>query len=168
MKIALLIVDMQNVFLQDQKKSAALREACEHINYVADRLRSINHCVIHIQDIEGAQELDSDLYDFIPEIKIEKNDLRITKEASNSFWNTGLEQILLDQEVDLVIVSGFAAEYCVLATYNGAIERGFHAVMLQNGVLSTKNDAVLHTYRDRNVISYPVIDYIVKNSFDID
>lgn len=162
MKIGFLIVDMQNVFLQDQREKLNVERACEHINYVAELLRSKNHCVIHIQDIEGAEDLDSELIDIIPEIKVEQNDIRITKEESNAFWNTELEQILSKQEIGLVIVAGFAAEHCVLFTYNGAKERGFKTVILQNGIISTNSDVISITYRDRNIISYPVIEFIVK------
>lgn len=163
MKIGLLIVDMQNAFLQDQREKMNVESACEHINHVANLLRSNNHCVIHIQDIEGAENLDSSaLLDIIPEIVVDHSDIRITKEESNAFWNTELEGILLKQDISLVIVAGFAAEHCVLFTYNGARERGFKAVILQNGILSTHSDAISTTYRDRNIVSYPVIEFLVK------
>ncbi|MDQ0087624.1 nicotinamidase-related amidase [Paenibacillus anaericanus] len=161
MKIALLIVDMQKVFLENPKEKLNIDSACEHINYVADLLRSKNHCVIHIQDIEGAEDIHSESLDIISAIKVEDQDIKVTKEESNAFWNTELEQILKDQGIGLVIVAGFAAEHCVLFTYNGAKERGFTTVILQNGILSTNSDVISHTYRDRNIISYPVIEFIV-------
>lgn len=162
MRIGLLIVDMQKVFLQGQREKFNVEIACEHINYVADLLRSKNHCVIHIQDIEGAEDLNSELLDIISEIKVEQKDIKITKKVSNAFWNTELEQILLKQEIGLVIVAGFAAEHCVLFTYNGAKERGFKTVILQNGIISANSDVINNTYRDRNIISYPIIEFIVK------
>ncbi|MNI87084.1 putative hydrolase [compost metagenome] len=89
------------------------------------------------------------------------SDLRVAKESGNAFWNTELEQVLARHGVKLVIIAGFAAEQCVLFTYNGAEERGFRPVILQNGILSTHNDAVDATYRDRNVISYPVVEFLI-------
>ncbi|MEY8744469.1 hypothetical protein AB9M62_34715 [Bacillales bacterium AN1005] len=47
-------------------------------------------------------------------------------------------------------------------TYHGAEERGFKPVLLQNGILSAHPDAITSALRDRNVVSYPVIDYLVK------
>ncbi|HEY2494346.1 MAG TPA: cysteine hydrolase, partial [Paenibacillus sp.] len=61
-----------------------------------------------------------------------------------------------------VIIAGFAAEHCVLFTYNGAIERGFKPVILQQGILSTQSDVIISTYRERNMISYPVIEYLAN------
>jgi nicotinamidase-related amidase len=135
MEIGFLIVDMQKIFLQGKKEKLNIERACEHINDVADLLRSKNHCVIHIQDIEGEEDLNPELLDIISEIK---------------------------REISLVIVAGFAAEHCVLFTYNGAKERGFKAVILQNGIISANSDVINNTYRDRNIISYPVIEFIVK------
>lgn len=160
MKIGFLIIDMQAIHLQGIEKKGIDR-ACEYINYVSDKLRSKSHVIIHIQDIEGISELNKDLYDTIPEVQIEDTDLVITKEFSNAFWRTELDQILVDQGVELLIISGYAAEHCVLFTYNGAVERGFKPVILQNGVLSTNSDAITSMYRDRNLISYPAIQYLI-------
>ncbi|MFM9278185.1 cysteine hydrolase family protein [Paenibacillus jiagnxiensis] len=161
MKIGFLIVDMQNIFLKNQLEVPNVQEACEYINYVADLLRTNHHLVVHIQDIEGSAETDPELLEVIPEITVDQKDIRITKEYSNAFWKTDLEQILVNNGISLVIIAGFAAEHCVLFTYNGAIERGFKSVILQNGILSTKPDVINQTYRDRNMISYPVIESVV-------
>ncbi|AJS58823.1 cysteine hydrolase family protein [Paenibacillus sp. IHBB 10380] len=162
MRLGFLIVDMQAIYLQDQMEKKIVDKACEYINYVADLLRSKDHVVIHIQDLEGIQESNREEYNFIPEIEIKNNDLKMTKENSNAFWKTELEQILLNHGIELVIIAGFAAEHCVLFTYNGAIERGFKPVILQQGILSTQSDVIISTYRDRNMISYPVIEYLAN------
>lgn len=47
MKIALLIVDMQNVFLQNQIEKLGVGRACEYINYVAEMLRAKDQVVVH-------------------------------------------------------------------------------------------------------------------------
>lgn len=153
---------MQAIYLQDQMEKKIVDKACEYINYVADLLRFKDHVVIHIQDLEGIQESNREEYNFIPEIQIKNNDLKMTKENSNAFWNTELEQILLNHGIELVIIAGFAAEHCVLFIYNGAIERGFKPVILQQCILSTQSDVIISTYRDRNMISYPVIEYLAN------
>lgn len=161
MKIGMLIVDMQESIVRDKLDQKAIDRACEYINHVADVLRSNGHMVVHVQDVEGMGDTTSDEYRIIPEVDVNEKDLTVTKESSNAFWQTDLEQVLKNQGVELVIIAGFAAEECVLFTYNGAMERGFRPVMLQNGVLSTHHEAVMSTYRDRNVISYPVVDYLI-------
>lgn len=165
MKIAHLIIDMQFIYLQeDPIDQKFIDKACMYINHVSDVLRAKDHIVVHIQDIEGIQESNRASYDIIPEVEIKDTDLRLTKESSNAFWNTELESILRSHGVELVIISGFAAEHCVLFTYNGASERGFRPVILQNGILSTNSDVITSTYRDRNLISYPVIGYLAATN----
>ncbi|MCM3631509.1 cysteine hydrolase [Paenibacillus glycanilyticus] len=160
MKIGFLIIDMQTVHLEGMDKKAIDR-ACEYINYVSDKLRSKGQMVVHIQDIEGISESNKDVYQTIASIDREETDVVVTKEFSNAFWNTELEQVLKDQGIELLILAGTAAEHCVLFTYNGAVERGFRPVILQNGILSSNSDAVTSLYRDRNVVSYPVVPYLI-------
>ncbi|MFD2611484.1 cysteine hydrolase family protein [Paenibacillus gansuensis] len=158
-KIALLIVDMQKFFLQERPVASA----CEYINHVAQTLRSSGNLVVHIQDVEDAEAVGPELLEFIPEIQVEKDDLIVKKTFSNAFWKTELEQILLDREVGLVVVAGFDAGNCVLFTYNGAIERGFKPAMLHRGILSANEELIAITYRDRHVISYQTIDFMVQS-----
>ncbi|MBE7684364.1 cysteine hydrolase family protein [Paenibacillus sp. P13VS] len=162
MKIGFLIVDMQESIVRGRVEQKGLDHACEYINHVADVLRSNDHVVVHVQDVEGLEGSSPEEYRIISEVNVNEKDLTVTKESSNAFWQTELESILKSHGVELVIISGFAAEECVLFTYNGAMERGFRPVMLQNGILSTHQEAVTSTYRDRNVISYPVVDYLIK------
>ncbi|MFD0697405.1 cysteine hydrolase family protein [Paenibacillus sp. GCM10027628] len=162
MKIALLVIDMQKVFLQSLPQNT-VSSACEYINYVASILRAKGHPIIHIQDVEDAGTIIPELLDFIPEINREQEELVVTKTYSNAFWKTELEQILADREIGFVVVAGNAAEYCVLSTYNGAIERGFKTAILQHGIVSSKEDVIHQTYRDRHMISYPVIQFMVNS-----
>ncbi len=168
MKIALLIIDMQKVFLSNRKEINGIEKACEYINYVADLLRSRTQLIIHVKDVEGESERDKSLSEFIPEIKVKEGDMEISKLKSNSFWNTDLENILLKNKAELVIVSGFAAENCVLFTYNGAVERNFKTVILQNGIIGENSTSILETYRDRNIISYPAIEFLMNNISTVD
>ncbi|WP_338046722.1 isochorismatase family cysteine hydrolase [Paenibacillus tepidiphilus] len=157
----LVIVDMQNLFLQDHKEAWKISEACEYINHVAGLLRSQGHPVIHVQDMEGVSEDTSpEARDIIPEIHVEPGDLRVPKEFSNAFWQTDLEQVLHEHKAGLVIIAGFAAEHCVTFTWNGALERGFKAAILHNGICSSQPEAISAIYRDRQIVSYSVIEYI--------
>lgn len=162
MKIGFLIVDMQESIVRGRVEQKGLDHACEYINHVADVLRSNDQVLVHVQDVEGMEGSSPEEYQIISEVNVDEKDLTVTKESSNAFWQTELESILKSHGVELVIISGFAAEECVLFTYNGAMERGFRPVILQNGILSTHHEAVTSTYRDRNVISYPVVDYLIK------
>jgi nicotinamidase-related amidase len=83
MNIALLIIDMQKIYLNGV---SGISSACEHINYVASLLRGKNHLVIHIKDIEGIADATKDEYEIIPEIEQTKTDKTVSKIHSNAFW----------------------------------------------------------------------------------
>jgi nicotinamidase-related amidase len=53
MKAALLIIDMQTVFIRGRIEEKTVAHACEYINYAADALRKNGHLVVHVQDVEG-------------------------------------------------------------------------------------------------------------------
>ncbi|MBX7042489.1 MAG: isochorismatase family protein [Ignavibacteria bacterium] len=162
MKTALLIVDMQKVFLDKRKDNADVVGASEYINYTAGKLRTGGHVIVHVKDVEGENDNNRDEYGFISSIDVKPGDIEVRKLKSNAFWETGLEEILRANDVGLVIVSGFAAENCVLFTYNGASERNFRSVILHNGIVGENPSAVSDIYRDRNIISYPAIEFIAE------
>lgn len=164
MKIALLIIDMQHLFVKDAPVYPNLSRACQHINYAARLLRDSGHLVVHVQDMQEAPEVAPEKIGIIVEISRADGDRYIEKMWSNAFWNTELEQLLAEQSVGLVIVSGFAAEHCITFTYNGARERGFKTAVLQNGILGEQPDSASIVSRDRNVVSYPVIEYLAQLS----
>jgi nicotinamidase-related amidase len=154
---------MQNLFLHDHMEKLNVSGACEYINHVSGLLRAKDQVVVHLQDMEGANvDSDPEARNIIPEITVAPTDILMAKEFSNAFWKTDLEQLLRENGVEFVIVAGFAAEQCVTFTVNGAIERDFQAAILQKGVLSTQPEAITSIYRDRHMISYPVIEFLME------
>ncbi len=163
MRIALLIVDMQNQFMEKGRRSRFFETAVEHINYVADMLRRNDQMVVHVHDVENADPAAKEELEGIEDIVREERDITIHKEHSNAFWNTSLEKILKDALVDCVLVSGFAAEFCVLCTYQGALERGYTAAILQNGIIPEHEDGVDWVYRTRQIVSYSSVAYLLRS-----
>jgi len=160
--IALLIIDMQVGFVGGDRRKEEASVASEYINYAANLVRRSGNLVVHVQDgdVEGGRE--SANYDVVPTIDRAPEDLYLHKQWSNAFWNTELESMLRERGVRHVIVSGFAAEHCVLFTYNGAAERGFRPAVLQHGVVGERAGAAEALQRDRAVISCAVISWLTE------
>jgi nicotinamidase-related amidase len=118
--------------------------------------------VIIIQDREAAEGPGSKGFENIESLKISETDLNVYKDYSNAFWKTDLEDLLKTQNIEFLVLSGFAAEYCVLFTLNGAEERGFGASLLQHGVAGTTIEAVRQIHQIRPTISLEAIDFILK------
>ena len=160
MNIALLIIDVQEAFIGHRKEEKEYHNTFEYINETASLFRKAGKPVIVIRDIEGGND---DTFQNVEELITQDSDVEVLKEYSNSFWKTNLEEILKEKNIDFVVLCGNAAEYCVLATYNGAIERNFGAAMLQHGIFACNPSGLLDSYYNRALISFDVISYMLSN-----
>lgn len=160
-KIAFLIIDLQKAFIDDRKGQKVYDDTLIYVNETAKLFRKANQPVIVIRDIE---EGDGPLFDIVDDLRVEKTDIKLTKTYSNSFWKTELDDILKKLNVDFVVISGSAAEQCVLATYNGAREREYQAVILQHGVFADHPSGLIDLLNNRALISYTAISYLLKKT----
>ncbi len=159
MGLALLIIDVQKEFLQEHQGTKVYEETLIFINATAKLFRQANLPVIIVKDIA---EGDGPAYDFVDELKTEPTDIEIQKTEGNAFWKTNLDDILKEKNVDYVVLTGNAAEHCVLATYNGATERGYRPLMLQHGIFATHERGLMDLYWNRPLVSYTALTYMVK------
>ena len=162
MRMALLIVDVQEAFIGHRREDTDYKEVMDHINYSAALFETAELPVIVIRDVE---EGDDDAHRNVAELEVTGDGDEVLKTYNNAFWRTDLDERLKAEEVDFVIICGNAAEYCVMATYNGAIERGYQAVLLQNGVLAKRQEGLLDLFYNRALISCTVLEGIV--GFDL-
>lgn len=157
MKSALIIIDMQNGFLDEYADSSTIPSACEVINYVSELMRDAGQTIIHVRDVEDADEMSEHDLAITDQIVVKPDDQHIEKVYSNAFFGTSLRSLLEERGVEFVILCGQAAEHCVVFTYNGAIEQGLTPTVLQEGVLSANVGRVEALMQDRNVISHAVV-----------
>lgn len=160
MNIAFLIIDVQEEFIGHRKDQQEYLQTFEYINETASLFRKAGRPVVVIRDIEGGE---GEEYNNVEELIVEDTDIEILKKFGNSFWKTDLEERLKEKNVDFVVICGNAAEHCVLATYNGARERGFGAAMLQHGIFASSDTGLMDIYNNRALISYEVITYMLEN-----
>ncbi|MBP7237141.1 MAG: cysteine hydrolase [Petrotogaceae bacterium] len=158
MKPALLIVDMQNGCRNDTKAKDDFETAVSYINAVSQIFREKGFPVVIVQDAGVGEGTN---FEVVKEINVSANDLYIKKEFGNSFWKTNLDTLLKDLGVDFLVISGFAAMYCILATYNGALERGYKCTLLQNGIAGYEIDEAAMVSKSRPIVSYTAIRYFL-------
>ncbi|MDU2065814.1 MAG: isochorismatase family cysteine hydrolase [Sporomusaceae bacterium] len=134
MKPALLVVDVQNQFFEiSPETKASLNKAVHFINEALVFFREKKLPIIVIQHIDETNGLVPGTPGFeLPEsLNILPTDQRIHKTYGNAFNKTELETVLHELGVDTVIISGFCAEYCILSTYRGALDRDFTPALLR-------------------------------------
>jgi nicotinamidase-related amidase len=162
MSAALLIIDMQNALREETRCKDEFGEAVEYINATAALFRKKGLPVVLVQDTEIAEGPGSAGFEVVPAIERGAADIVVHKEYSNAFWKTDLENILREKGVEFVVCSGFAAEHCVLFTYNGAVERGFKAAVLQRGIAGYDAGRIRDTQLVRPAISYQALKYFIE------
>ena len=159
--VALLIVDMQKACREATSCKHAFDNCVRIINMAGRYFREKNYPVVIIKDIEVASPGTAE-FETVDDIAVSDRDIVIHKLYCNAFWKTELDQILKDKGVDCVIVSGFAAEYCALFTYNGAVERGYEAFLLQDGIAGFNEEEIKRIQLLRPVINLNALIYFLE------
>ncbi len=162
MKIALLVIDMQHEFFMKDQTAQDIKLALEWINPTIDLFHQAKQTVIFVQDEEAGEGPGSDGFDLFKDLNRKPEDHVLSKFYSNAFWKTDLEDILKDLKIDFLVICGFAAEFCVNYTYNGALERGFKATILQNGISGFDKTYSKMIHEICNVTSYNTIEFLLK------
>jgi nicotinamidase-related amidase len=70
----------------------------------------------------------------IPELEPKPGDVRVEKYRYNPFYQTELEAVLRQEQVDKVQVVGVCTSICVLQAVSGLFDRDIPAVVYKNGV----------------------------------
>ena len=157
MKPALLVIDVQKAFFSDNPaRSADLQDAARYINAAIELFRRKNLPVVCVQHMNPEDNLVPGQPGFdVPDIlNILPGDLRIHKTYGNSFTKTPLAETLRKMGVDTVVVTGFAAEGCVLATVRGAEDYDFTSMILRSSIIGGKPGNALLVESITEIISY--------------
>ncbi|MCC6557218.1 MAG: isochorismatase family protein [Polyangiaceae bacterium] len=164
MSPALLVVDMQNEFFAEGSPArASLVSAVEHINAAIQLFRRISAPVVVVHDIEEPDRVPGrEGFALHPSLQAEAGDPRVHKRFGNAFWQTELDDLLRARSVDVVIVSGFCAENCVLDTFRGARERGYSPALLRGGLASPNADRIRFVEDVCEVVSYGALEGFLR------
>jgi nicotinamidase-related amidase len=162
---ALLVIDVQKQFFEFSPTTAqSLKEAIEYINAAIDLFRQNELPVISVQHVDEERDLvpGEEGFDLPDALDILPSDLHIQKTYSNSFNKTPLEGELRERGVDTVIVTGFAAEYCVLSTYRGAQDLDMTPVVLRGSLASPSLENIRFVESISDVVSYGALKKILE------
>jgi nicotinamidase-related amidase len=165
MKPALLVIDIQKSFLDiNPAAKSSIEDAIWVINAAIELFREKDLPVVCIQHMNEEHDLVPGKEGFeIPEdLAIQDSDLRIHKTYGNSFNKTPLEEELRKQGVDTVIVTGFSAEYCVLATYHGARDLDLTPIMLKGSLASGNLENIKFVEGICEVMTFGVLNKMLE------
>lgn len=130
---ALLIVDVQVAFVPLIWRG---EELVDRIASLAAAARARGVPVIVLQQTGPAgTPLASGAPDWQPSpgLGVAETDLRIEKQATDSFFRTDLADQLAALDVDTVVITGVATDYCVDATARSALSHGLDVILVSDG-----------------------------------
>jgi nicotinamidase-related amidase len=148
MKPALLVQDIQNVWLYEPDSNQGLRRSVEK------RLDLINEAIAWFRrkklPIIVGYTIDKEIgllpgkwsFEVPPTVKIRKTDPKVTKLHASAFANPDLGALLRGKGCDTLVIVGLSASGCVLATYFGALDWDIQPYVLKGCVASAKEKHV--------------------------
>jgi nicotinamidase-related amidase len=164
MKPALLVIDVQKAFFDiDPATTQSLDNAIEYINAAIPLFRERGLPVICVQHMDEGDKLvpGEAGFDLPDKLKILPSDLHIVKTYGNSFNKTPLAEELRKLGVDTVIVTGFCAEYCVLATDRGARDLDLTPIILRGSLASVVVDNIKFVESVSDIISFEALKKVL-------
>ncbi|WP_370295170.1 isochorismatase family protein [Rossellomorea marisflavi] len=136
---ALLVIDVQNGLVNagDFSKEISLMEE------VIKDFKNENSPVIfmrHFDDIEGSplqrgsngSELHHSIKDYADHV--------VEKQTPNSFYNTKLNDLLKEKEIDHLFITGFNTEFCCMFTAISAFDRGYKVTFIEDATATVNTD----------------------------
>jgi nicotinamidase-related amidase len=149
MKTAVLVIDLQQGLLQDSGKPFDYENVIDRINAISAHARKNQWPVIFIQheEPEGNWRYGSTGWALLPELQVESADYRIRKTTPNAFLKTELHEILNSNQIENLIIGGYATEFCVDSTVRGGAALGYDIQIVSDA----------HTTHDKNHAS---VDFI--------
>ena len=164
-KPALLIIDIQNVYLSmvpEREKEVAMY----YINGLIELFRSNGYPIIRIYhlDKESGPKPDSEQFEYPTSVLIKDEDAKVIKTYGNGFNKTDLDKIIKEKGSNTLFLCGLSAVGCVLATWIGAQDHDYKAFMVKNAIMSHDSDYTKNVEDMFDAVSYDIVQLILENS----
>jgi len=133
---ALLIIDMQKGSFTEETPRFDTNGVVSRINELTSLFRKLNLPVIFIQhDGTGSGEFEKNSKDWenLDELTIETKDILIDKYANDVFYKSELQNTLENLNVNELLITGCATDFCVEATIQSALTKEYNITVVADG-----------------------------------
>jgi nicotinamidase-related amidase len=164
-KPALLIIDIQNVYLSmvpEREKEVAMT----YINGLIELFRSNGYPIIRIYslDKESGPEPGSEQFEYPTSVLIKDEDSKVIKTYGDGFNKTDLDKIIKEKGSNTLFLCGLSAVGCVLATWIGAQDHDYKAFIVKNAIMSHNSDYTNQIEDMFDAVGYDIVQLILENS----
>ena len=126
---AVLVIDVQNDIMSGVYNRDAV---VANISLLIDQARTEDVAVVWLQHSSEAVAIDSDGWQFVPELSQRATEPVVHKRYADSFEETDLESVLDERHIGHLFVAGAQTDECIRATLHGAIVRGYDATLVSD------------------------------------
>jgi nicotinamidase-related amidase len=132
---ALLVIDMQKGCFTPDPVIYDAEGVINRINSLSNKFRENNQAVIFIQHDSSRWNRfvpDTTEWELLSELDVKTDDYFIGKSANNAFYKSDLLRTLKERSISEVMIVGFATDYCVEATVQGALNQDLNVTVVKN------------------------------------
>ncbi len=135
MNSAVLIIDLQVGLFEESGKPYDYEMVISKINSLASiaRERQIPIVFIQHETKEGVLKYNSPGWELVSDLDVGVNDYFVRKSTPNSFLKTNLNDVLKKENINNIIVSGYATEFCIDSTIRAAAALGYNIQIVSDG-----------------------------------
>jgi nicotinamidase-related amidase len=148
---ALLIIDVQNGVVADSHNRD---DVIANSNTLVDRARSEDVPVIWVQHSSDDLPLESETWQYVPELQRRESEPLVHKLYGDSFEDTNLEELLAERGVARLVVSGAQTDACIRSTLHGGFTRGYDVTLVSDA----------HTTEDLSQYGAPTPDKVIAHT----
>ena len=148
---ALLVIDVQNGVVDGSHNRD---EVVANVATLVDKARAAGVDVVWVAHNSDDLPLDSEQWQYVPELKRDDSEPLVHKTYADSFEQTDLESVLAGKSIGRLVVAGAQTDECIRSTLHGAIVRGYDATLV--------GDA--HTTEDLSDYGAPTPDKVIAHT----
>ena len=128
-KAALLIVDIQ---VGVMRHAWDAHRVISNICTAVDKARKAGIPVIWVQHSDEELVLNSEDWQWVPELSPAEGEIRVYKQYNSSFEQTLLEDSLAQLGISQIFLAGASSNWCIRATAYGALDRGYDLTLIED------------------------------------
>ena len=148
---ALLVIDVQNGVVANAHDRDGV---IANINTLVVKARDEDVPVIWVQHSSDDLPLDSENWQYVPELQRTDAEPVVHKKYGDSFEDTNLEDLLAERGVGRLVVTGAQTDACIRSTLHGGMTRGYDVTLVSDA----------HTTEDLSEYGAPTPDKVIAHT----
>ncbi|KFZ38785.1 isochorismatase [Shewanella mangrovi] len=125
MKTAVLVIDVQRAFFEQETLPYDAAATINNINAVTEWARASGAPVVFIQHQNAQVIAGSDAWRLQQDLVVQPADQFVQKCTPDAFQNTILKPLLDQHDIDHLVICGYATEFCVDTTVRRSAALGY-------------------------------------------